>query len=239
MMAQAKGEGKIYMAPRRAVRRPIQAAPPAFAGHFSVIDLEREDFVISLFPLPEPLAPEALEVVVCGLDCKPRRLRMADLEAMGRASQGEPGTRGIVRTHVPLICQIFNCVIEGVTWEGFRLRDVLARTGLDAAGANHFAFYSRDGHYFEALTRAEALDPRVLLATGMNGGPLPHEHGGPIRLVVPFLQGYKSIKWLCGIRAFPHSPLGIKTLLGQSKDGSLARAWQERYGLVPPEDPGR
>lgn len=235
-MAQAQSAGKIHMTPRRAVRRAIKAAPPAFAGHFSVIDLEREDFVISLFPMPEPLAPGELELVFCGLDCKPRRVRLADLETLERVSHANPGTGGTTRTHVPLICQIFNCVIEGVTWEGFRLSDVLTRAGLDAAGGNFFAFYSRDGHYFEVLTRAEAMDPRVLLATGMNGAPLSHEHGGPMRLVVPFLQGYKSVKWLSGIRAFPNNPLGIKTLLGQSKDGSLMRAFQERYGLFPPEE---
>ena len=100
--------------------------------------------------------------------------------------------------------------------------------------------YSRDGVYFEGLSMAEARDARVLLATGLNGAPLPIEHGGPLRLVVPFLQGYKSVKWVGSIQAFRHDPVGIKRLLAQSKVARLAPPWRERYGIAPPEGlPGR
>jgi DMSO/TMAO reductase YedYZ molybdopterin-dependent catalytic subunit len=65
----------------------------------------------------------------------------------------------------------------------------------------------------------------------MNGKPLAHQHGGPLRLVVPFLQGYKSVKWVGAIKVTKHDPVGIKRLLGQSKTGHLGLAWHQAYGI--------
>ncbi len=48
--------------------------------------------------------------------------------------------------------------------------------------------------YTEGLTMAEAANELTLLATGIYGHPLPEQHGAPIRLVVPWKYGYKSIK---------------------------------------------
>jgi DMSO/TMAO reductase YedYZ molybdopterin-dependent catalytic subunit len=89
----------------------------------------------------------------------------------------------------------------------------------------------------ETLSRRRR-DRRTMLAFGLDGEALPHEYGGPLRLVVPFLQGYKSVKWLTRIEAFQHDPAGIKRLLGQSKTGALGRAWLDRLGIVPPSPPG-
>jgi DMSO/TMAO reductase YedYZ molybdopterin-dependent catalytic subunit len=74
----------------------------------------------------------------------------------------------------------------------------------------------------------------VLLAYGLNGQPLPDVHGGPLRLVVPFLQGYKSVKWVRSIRAFRTDPIGIKRLRGQSRSGRLSQEWRDRLAIVPP-----
>ena len=72
-----------------------------------------------------------------------------------------------------------------------------------------------------------------MLAFELNGQPLPHEYGGPVRLLVPFLQGYKSVKWLERIHAFKHDPSGIKRLLGQSTTGDLGQAWVKRLDILP------
>jgi len=55
----------------------------------------------------------------------------------------------------------------------------------------------------------------------------------PMRLVVPFLQGYKSVKWVGAIRATRHDPVGIKRLLAQSKTGRLGLAWRRRLNIAP------
>jgi sulfoxide reductase catalytic subunit YedY len=48
--------------------------------------------------------------------------------------------------------------------------------------------------YFEGLRMDEAMNPLTLVATGIYGHPMPKQHGAPIRLVVPWKYGYKSIK---------------------------------------------
>jgi sulfoxide reductase catalytic subunit YedY len=61
--------------------------------------------------------------------------------------------------------------------------------------------------YTEALTIAEAMHPLTLLATGLYGKPLPNQNGAPIRLVVPWKYGYKSIKSLVTLRLLERQPL--------------------------------
>jgi DMSO/TMAO reductase YedYZ molybdopterin-dependent catalytic subunit len=198
---------------------------PKFAEQFSKIDFDAEPMpVLCLYQIPEPMSLSKLQMEVCGLDCKKKAVSWAELESLPR-----------VRMKVPLICQIFNWS-EEVEWEGIRLVDFLDYVKLEAPSDGFYAFYSRDGVYFEKLTRNNARDPRVLLATGLNGAPLPEVHGGPLRLVVPFLQGYKSVKWLHSIRAFRRDPVGIKRLLGQSNSGRLGHQWLRRYDITPPSE---
>lgn len=194
--------------------------PPKFADRFYKIDFDANPMpILSLFPVPEQLEQSSVDINICGLKCQPATIRWSDCAKLPR-----------VKMRAPLICQIFNWV-EEVEWEGIRLCDFLDSAGLDTHPEGYFGVYSRDGHYFEGLTREMARDGRTLLATGLNGAPLPADHGGPVRLVVPFLQGYKSVKWVSAIRATRHDPMGIKRLLAQSKTGHLGTTWRNRYGL--------
>ncbi len=194
---------------------------PKFRDQFAVADFEAIPMpVLSLYPIPPAQELSQLKIQTCSVDGKLRAIAWAELQRLPR-----------VRLRAYLICQIFNWS-EKVEWEGFRLADFLDLAKLDAPIDGWFAFYSADGFYFESLPRLLARDPRVLLAYGLNGQPLPLQHGGPLRLVVPFLQGYKSVKWLNGVRAFRRDPLGIKRLLGQSRTAWLGQPWQQRAGIV-------
>ena len=87
-------------------------------------------------------------------------------------------------------------LISNASWTGYRVRDLLADAGIHP-DADMVLSTSIDG--FTAGTPVEALtDGRdALLAIGMNGQPLPTEHGYPARLVVPGLYGYVSAtKWV-------------------------------------------
>ena len=66
-------------------------------------------------------------------------------------------------------------------------------------GAQGVKFTSFDGAYTESLTLRQARSRRVIVATSMLGGPVSHEHGGPVRMYVSAMYGYKSTKWLGGI----------------------------------------
>ena len=82
-------------------------------------------------------------------------------------------------------------LISNATWTGYRVRDLLRDSGLHA-DADMVLSTSIDG--FTAGTPVEALtdDRDSMLAIGMNGVPLPVEHGYPARLVVPGLYGFVS-----------------------------------------------
>ena len=196
---------------------------PKFADKFFKIDFEASPMpVLSLYPIPAPQKLDGVRLDLCGLEQHPRLIAWPMLEELPR-----------VKMTAPLTCQIFNW-FEEVEWEGIRLVDLLDFLKIDTHPEGYFAFYSRDRVFFEGLSRDEARDPRVLLAYGLNGAPLPEAHGGPLRLVVPFLQGYKSVKWVGSIQAFRHDPIGIKRLLGQSPNGNLNDGWKARHRIVPP-----
>ena len=60
--------------------------------------------------------------------------------------------------------------------------------------------------YHEGLRMDEAMNDLAILATGMYGGPLPAADGGPIRLVVPWKYGFKSIKAIIKIELVDTKP---------------------------------
>ncbi len=102
-------------------------------------------------------------------------------------------------SHVTLACvsnEVGGDLIGNALWLGHPIRELLERAGVDA-DADMVLSRSVDG--FTASTPLEALtdDRDALLAVGMNGDPLPLEHGFPVRMVVPGLYGYVSAtKWV-------------------------------------------
>jgi sulfite oxidase len=92
--------------------------------------------------------------------------------------------------------------VGNAEWSGVRLLDLLSRAGIKPDAA-HVQLHGADTPpnpktpaFFRSIPLARALDPSTLLATSMNGEPLPLLHGGPIRLVVPSWAGNHWIKWL-------------------------------------------
>lgn len=106
-----------------------------------------------------------------------------------------------VRTRLPQtgLTRDFQCVtgwrVPDVEWEGVLLRTILDQVGV-RPGASHVRFHSFDGVYTETLTMEQARRDDVLVAHRMLGGDVTQEHGGPVRLYVAPMYGYKSLKWL-------------------------------------------
>jgi DMSO/TMAO reductase YedYZ molybdopterin-dependent catalytic subunit len=122
---------------------------------------------------------------------------MVDREAT--YSFGDLARFGVVETVTTLTCvsnPVGGKLISTGVWTGYRVADLLVAAGVHA-DADMVLSTSIDG--FTAGTPVQALtDGRAaLLAIGLNGQPLPIEHGYPARLVVPGLYGYVSAtKWV-------------------------------------------
>jgi DMSO/TMAO reductase YedYZ molybdopterin-dependent catalytic subunit len=75
------------------------------------------------------------------------------------------------------------------------LSDIIARAEPQP-GATALWFESFDGAYTESLTLDEARRNDVIVAYQLDGKPISSAHGGPVRLYVAPMYGYKSLKWL-------------------------------------------
>ncbi|TDW29280.1 molybdopterin-dependent oxidoreductase [Cryobacterium psychrophilum] len=109
-------------------------------------------------------------------------------------------------------------LIGNAVWLGYPIRHLLARA-VPTGGADMVLSRSSDG--FTAGTPLEALtdERNAILAVGMNGDPLPLEHGYPVRMVVPGLYGYVSAtKWVV--------ELGV-TRFDQAQGYWTPRGWSE------------
>ncbi len=174
--------GKYVQNGLDAVLQPIQRVDPTGLSDLLPGDQFRLYTVTSGFPSE----PANYHLTVDGLVEQPLILTLDDLMAL-------PPTR-LVRD--------FQCVtgwrVPQVHWEGVALSVLLDKAGV-LAGGKALRFESFDGEYTESLTLAEGHRPDVIVAYSMLGGPVSDEHGGPVRLYVAPMYGYKSIKWLSHI----------------------------------------
>ena len=131
-------------------------------------------------------APAEWSLRVAGLVERPFTLSYAEL-------------RALPPTHLD---RDFQCVtgwrVADVKWTGVRLADLLDRAGV-APDGQALRLTSFDGTYTESLTLTQARRPDVIVAYEMEGKPIGTDHGGPVRLYVAPMYGYKSLKWLDGI----------------------------------------
>jgi DMSO/TMAO reductase YedYZ molybdopterin-dependent catalytic subunit len=133
-----------------------------------------------------------------------------------------------LRAMTPLaITRDFQCVtgwrVSDVRWRGVRLADLLDRAGV-GADATAVRFTSFDGSYTESLTLAQARRHDVMVAYEMEGKELSRQHGGPVRLYVAPMYGYKSIKWLDGVELTRDVQIGYWERRGYDTDGWVGRS---------------
>ncbi len=106
-----------------------------------------------------------------------------------------------------------------VPWNGFELADLLDLAGIQSS-AKYVAFetlyrpeempgqemFVLDWPYVEGLRLDEALHPLTIMATGIYGRDIPNQNGAPLRLVVPWKYGFKSIKSIVRITLTDKEP---------------------------------
>jgi sulfoxide reductase catalytic subunit YedY len=126
-----------------------------------------------------------------------------------------------------------------VPWNGFELADLLNMAGVQS-GAKYVAFETAlrpdempgvqfpvlDWPYVEGLRLDEAMHPLTIMATGIYGRDIPNQNGAPLRLVVPWKYGFKSIKSIVRI-----------TLTDQEPPTSWNKANPREYGFYSNVNP--
>jgi DMSO/TMAO reductase YedYZ molybdopterin-dependent catalytic subunit len=148
---------------------------------------------------------------VSGLVTNPATYTLRDLQRMPQIS--------LVRD--------FQCVtgwrVPQVHWRGVRLSHLLD-IAAPSSDATAIRFTSFDGTYTESLTLEQARLPDVIVALQMLGGPVSHNHGGPVRLYVAPMYGYKSAKWLSGIELTREVVPGYWEHRGYDIDGFVGKS---------------
>jgi DMSO/TMAO reductase YedYZ molybdopterin-dependent catalytic subunit len=100
------------------------------------------------------------------------------------------------------------------TWSKFDMTfdGVSVDTLLDAAGplpeAAYVMAFSHTG-YTTNLPLADVTGGKAWITWSVDGAPLPVDHGGPARMIVPHLYFWKSTKWVAGLRLMQHDELGF------------------------------
>ncbi|WP_149202980.1 molybdopterin-dependent oxidoreductase [Actinotalea subterranea] len=195
--ATVNGVGRVAVAARDRILlpRPRRSAAPVPAGAQAPVDgvvdvvTRNDDFYRIDTALTVPrVDPATWELRVHGLVEREVTLTFDELLASD-----------LVEAHVTLACvsnPVGGDLVGNALWLGLPVRELLARA-VPRPDADMVLSTSVDG--FTASTPLEVLtdDRDALLAVGMNGAPLPLEHGFPVRMVVPGLYGYVSAtKWV-------------------------------------------
>jgi sulfoxide reductase catalytic subunit YedY len=166
------------------------------------------------------LTTDPWSIVIDGLVDKPGTYDIADV------MKDQPLQERIYR---------FRCVEAWsmiVPWIGFELAGLLNRVGVQP-GAKFVAFETLvrpeempgqsspfiEWPYREGLRLDEAMHPLTIMATGLYGEPMPKQNGAPIRLVVPWKYGFKSIKSIVRISLVDTMPQTTWNMLQPSEYG--------------------
>ncbi|GAB3963483.1 sulfite oxidase [Plantactinospora veratri] len=184
-------------AARAAVELPVPASPaapvPADAelkvpGLSSYVTPNRDFYRIDTALVVPRVDPENWRLRIHGRVRNPVTLRFADLLA-----------RPMIERHITLACvsnEVGGDLVGNARWLGVPLGPLLAEVG-PLPGADQVVARSTDGWTCGSPTEVLTDGRDAMLAVGMNGEPLPIEHGFPVRVVVPGLYGYVSAcKWV-------------------------------------------
>jgi DMSO/TMAO reductase YedYZ molybdopterin-dependent catalytic subunit len=150
----------------------------------------------------------AWRLKVEGLVEKPLTLRFDEIQALPRKIQARN----------------FICVegwgLDDQRWEGVHLKEIFSKVKISPK-AKFVSFYATGGQYDDSLSIQEALEPDTMLAYRVNEKDLSPENGFPLRLVIPRMYAYKSVKWVERIVFTEKQEKGYWEKFGYPSDGSI------------------
>lgn len=126
-----------------------------------------------------------------------------------------------VKLHRDVQVSDFHCVtgwsVYDITWEGIPLNKLLEDAAYKKE-AKYVKFYSADGVYTDTLTLKQAMQSDIMVAVLLDGKLIDQQNGGPVRLIVPKMYAYKSVKWLDRIELINEDHTGYWEERGYSTD---------------------
>jgi sulfoxide reductase catalytic subunit YedY len=118
----------------------------------------------------------------------------------------------------------FHCVegwgVDSVRWGGVAPSVLLDQAGVKPE-ARYAVFHAYGGEYLSTVPLDLIRESTTVLADSLDGQPLPPEHGGPLRLVVPDQLGYKNVKWVERIELTNDVVPGYWETRGYSEDAPV------------------
>jgi len=112
-------------------------------------------------------------------------------------------------------------------WEGISIDTILSEAASKGITSSPYIVARCDGGYTTNLPLADVMGGKAWIAFMYDGKPLPPEHGGPARLLVPHLYFWKSAKWVREIRLMESDMPGFWESLGYHNYGDPWR--EQRY----------
>ncbi len=110
-------------------------------------------------------------------------------------------------------------------WSGVSIDEIVKRAGVNPK-ATHVIAHSADD-YTTNLPIIDVTEGKAMIALAFDGKPIPAEHGGPARLLVPHLYFWKSAKWLTALEFLDHDQPGFWEVRGYHNYGDPWR--EQRY----------
>ena len=151
---------------------------------------------------------EGWSLEISGMVDKPLTFTLDDLTALATTKK--------ITTLCCISNEINGDLISTAEWQGVPLVDLLTQAGVQASAVD-LKFTAADD-YHDSIPVAIGQDPNVLLVVGMNGAPLPDDHGYPARLIIPPIYGMKNVKWLRKIEPVQADYIGYWQEQGWSDD---------------------
>lgn len=193
-----------------------------------------EDFYrIDINTRKPQLDPESWRLELGGLVNNPLSLTIEELMQMPSISY--------YHTLSCISNRIGGDLISTTLWTGVPIVHVLELAGMRSSAEELF-IESSDGFY-ESVPMRDLMNERTILAYAMNGVPLPHDHGYPLRIIIPHHYGMKQPKWIVNMEAIDHEGEGYWVERGWSAeafvrttsviDSVAGDAYDEASGTIP------
>jgi DMSO/TMAO reductase YedYZ molybdopterin-dependent catalytic subunit len=169
------------------------------------------------WPVLDAFGPPQIELPswklrISGLVERPLEFSLAEFQALPRVK----------------VFADFHCVTRwsrlSNIWEGVSTRELLSRAGVDPR-AKYVVCHAYDNGWTTNLPLSDFLADDALFADTHDGQPIPLEHGGPVRGLVPRLYAWKSAKWIRGIELVEQDRAGYWERGGYHMRGD---PWQEQ-----------